>query len=152
MDCGTARITSSPTRVVGQYPILICPSQSQHLPVRSWIGSMSSRQRLMTTTIYASSASTIWSSMGSATIIVRVVIVGLLRVMLFVHVFSKHKGCVFEDTSSVDRCVPILMKRKQKQKFFKSNIMNLTEVLIMVGCLAYIAVILYQASKTMNDE
>lgn len=71
---------------------------------------------------------------------------------MFVHVFSKHKGCVLEDTSSVDRCVPILMKRKQKQKFFKSNIMNLTEVLIMVGCLAYIAVILYQASKTMNDE
>jgi hypothetical protein len=30
--------------------------------------------------------------------------------------------------------------------------MNLTEVLIMVGCLAYIAVILYQAGKTMNDE
>ena len=71
----------------------------------------------MTTTIYASSASMTWSSMGSATIIVRVVIVGLLRMRLFVHVFSKHKGCVLEDTSSVDRCVPILMKRKQKQKF-----------------------------------
>jgi predicted nucleic acid-binding Zn ribbon protein len=71
---------------------------------------------------------------------------------LFVIALSKHKGCVLEDTSSVDRCVPILMKRKQKQKFFKSNIMNLVEVLIMVGCLAYIAYIIYLGSKTMNDE